>query len=534
MAFVVVTGDLTGNVTEDLALSTAGSVSMSSGPPTGLFVAGTFAGRLGTLTINAAGAWSYELDNGNPAVQALGAGMSDVDTFVATWNAEEVIQGFIEITVQGQNDPGTFTGDASAVLDATEAGGISGLMVVQDPDVGQKEFQAAVDLPGAVGTLTIAKSGAWQYTLLPGQQTAIVDERKAIVETFNVASVDGTVTTVTVFVTTDETTAPAVSALLPADDATGVAPDSDLVVTFDEPVRRGSGDIVIRTAGGSVVATFDAASSAAISFSGSQLRIDPPQDLAANTAFVVQIEQGAVLDLAGNAYAGTNGYNFTTGTSQGQQLPGTAGDDNLVGGAGNDSITGLAGRDILTGGGGNDTLDGGAGIDTAVYAGLRASYTVTGSGASLGVQSAGEGTDVVVGVERLQFSDVNLAFDLDGQAGLTARLLGTVFGSAYVGNPALVGLGLELLAGGMSFDALMQLALDVRFGAGASNEVVVAGLYANVIGVVPDAAAIAPFVDLIESGAMSQAGLAVIAANTPYAATAIGLDALAASGLAFT
>jgi Ca2+-binding RTX toxin-like protein len=81
---------------------------------------------------------------------------------------------------------------------------------------------------------------------------------------------------------------------------------------------------------------------------------------------------GAIKDIAGNNYAGTNGYDFTTAaasaTAGNDTLIGTTGTDNINGLAGNDVIDGLAGNDTLRGGTGADRLTGGAGRDTFVFA----------------------------------------------------------------------------------------------------------------------------------------------------------------------
>jgi len=63
----------------------------------------------------------------------------------------------------------------------------------------------------------------------------------------------------------------------------------------------------------------------------------------------------------------------------------------------------------LFGGDGNDTLNGGADHDTALYLGNRSAYTI-GFGAS--AVSGPEGSDTLTSIERLDFSDEKLAFDL--------------------------------------------------------------------------------------------------------------------------
>ena len=63
---------------------------------------------------------------------------------------------------------------------------------------------------------------------------------------------------------------------------------------------------------GAIVATYDAATSANLSISGSTLTINPTTDLSPGTAFKVEFDAGSVKDLAGNSFAGTTSHNFTT------------------------------------------------------------------------------------------------------------------------------------------------------------------------------------------------------------------------------
>ena len=109
-----------------------------------------------------------------------------------------------------------------------------------------------------------------------------------------------------------DTTAPVVTSFSPADGATGVAPGSNIVLTFSESIQRGTGNIVLKTAAGQVIATYDAATSNNLSISGSTLTINPTANLSNGTEYRLEFAPGSIEDLAGNNYAGTTGYNFTT------------------------------------------------------------------------------------------------------------------------------------------------------------------------------------------------------------------------------
>ncbi len=91
---------------------------------------------------------------------------------------------------------------------------------------------------------------------------------------------------------------------------------ANVVVTFSEAIQRGAGSIVLKKADGTTMATY-AQSSTEVTVSGSTLTINPASDLSYSTGYKVEFAAGSVQDLAGNNYAGTSSYNFTTGASQG-------------------------------------------------------------------------------------------------------------------------------------------------------------------------------------------------------------------------
>lgn len=244
---------------------------------------------------------------------------------------------------------------------------------------------------------------------------------------------------------------------------------------------------------------------------------------------------------SGMVYLAVSDFDVGTGAYSINAFPrvanvtGGSGGDKLVGGADNDLIYGLGGNDTLTGGAGNDTLGGGDGIDTILYGGPASRYVLDVPGAGWSVQdtSGSEGRDLLYDVERLHFSDHNLAIDIDGHAGATAKVLGAVFGAATVHNRTYVGIALGLLDGGMSYQSLMQLALDVRLGAAAGHQAVVSLLYTNVIGSAPPPDALAYFTSLLDDGVLTPSGLGVLAADTTQNAVNINLVGLYESGIEF-
>lgn len=104
---------------------------------------------------------------------------------------------------------------------------------------------------------------------------------------------------------------------------------------------------------------------------------------------------------------------------------GTRFNDTLTGSNGDNFLQGDAGNDILMGIGGNDTLYGGTGDDTAVFAFDYAEYVISREGYQTTVvhkgTGTGDGTDILLSVENLQFSDLTIASSTIGKA----RQIGT-------------------------------------------------------------------------------------------------------------
>jgi hypothetical protein len=133
-------------------------------------------------------------------------------------------------------------------------------------------------------------------------------------------------------------------------------------------------------------------------------------------------------------------------------------------------------------------------------------------------------------VERLIFSDKSIAIDINGNAGITAKILGAVFGKDSVSNKNYVGIGLHFLDAGWTYDNLAGLALET---AGAkTNDQIVSLLWTNVIGTKPTTADKQQFIALLENG-MSAGALAHLAADTSFNTTNINLVGLAITGIEY-
>jgi methionine-rich copper-binding protein CopC/uncharacterized OB-fold protein len=110
-----------------------------------------------------------------------------------------------------------------------------------------------------------------------------------------------------------DTTAPALTSSVPADGATAVAVGANIVLTFNDQIQAGSGNITISNGTDTrVVAVTDATQ---VTFSGSQVTINLASDLLGNSNYNVQIANGALTDEAGNPYPGISNpttLNFAT------------------------------------------------------------------------------------------------------------------------------------------------------------------------------------------------------------------------------
>jgi hypothetical protein len=202
-----------------------------------------------------------------------------------------------------------------------------------------------------------------------------------------------------------------------------------------------------------------------------------------------------------------------------------------------DKVVSLEIADRYTNTTSKDNFDGGPGVDTVVYDKAISNYVITPgvNGMDVGSANYSEGTDWLLNIERLQFADKGLAFDLDGRAGVAAKTLSLVFGTEAVNVPAYVGICLDYLDNKQfSASQLMHEALKIRLGSDAGNpEKVVSFVYERLTGVLPAQSEKDKYVDWIASGAYTADSLAVFASELPLNPITPQLTGLATTGLAF-
>ena len=210
--------------------------------------------------------------------------------------------------------------------------------------------------------------------------------------------------------------------------------------------------------------------------------------------------------------------------------------ENVIGSPYDDVIIGNAANNVVTFTGGNDIVDGDAGLDSVRFWSSSANMHVFKDSAS-GYWNAetlnNEGGSIELRqVERLIFTDTSWALDTAGteNAGITAKILGAVFGKDSLSNKAYVGIGLSFLDAGWTYDNLAGLALNAA-GA-ATNDQIVSLLWKNVIGTTASTADKAPYITMLKNG-MSPGALAHLAADTSFNTVNINLVGLMQTGLEY-
>ena len=207
-----------------------------------------------------------------------------------------------------------------------------------------------------------------------------------------------------------------------------------------------------------------------------------------------RIELAVMQDLGYDISADLTGLSYTDIDDKNPAIVGTAVADTLYGDFQGNKITGDAG---------NDKIDGGLDTDAAVYLAARANYTVdkTDSGLTVIDTTGTEGTDSLIAIERLQFTDVSLALDTDAanNAGGIYRL----YKAALNRTPDLVGLGYWIAQADAGSKDAVQMATDFTYAdefktlygvqtadnymTGEDITALVTTIYENVLNRAPDA-----------------------------------------------
>ncbi|CAH7137377.1 conserved hypothetical protein [Vibrio chagasii] len=186
----VIGGTDSGTVTEESQLQTSGTLTVTDVDTGEAHFSDTdIVGNLGTLHLTDSGAWTYNLDNTNPTVQALGANKTATDTI--TVHSADGIPHQVTITVNGTNDSAVIGGTNSGAVTEESQLQTSGTLTVTDVDTGEAHF-SNTDIVGNLGTLHLTDSGAWTYNLDNTNPTVqALGANKTATDTITVHSADG-------------------------------------------------------------------------------------------------------------------------------------------------------------------------------------------------------------------------------------------------------------------------------------------------------------------------------------------------------
>ena len=209
-----------------------------------------------------------------------------------------------------------------------------------------------------------------------------------------------------------------------------------------------------------------------------------------------------------------------------------SGNDLIEGGIQSDNLLGYSGDDRLITGGGSDFIDGGDGLDVAVLTGesgyelndsviiVKSMNSPTDLYASVSEEyltipvtgSSGQ-TIYVTNVERLEFTNTRVALDFEqGRNGFkAAALITTMFGAELI--PTYFSPAVSLVDQGSTDGQIAQLVIDLGLLDTSSNETFFSEIYQNVLGVEPDTLTQALYVNQLDSGQLSHAGLVAIGSN---------------------
>ena len=289
-------------------------------------------GSFGIFEINAAGEYSYTVDNAT--AQAGRAGFELDDFFVIT-SLDGTEQDFL-VQVIGVNDNATITGDFTGTIDEDAVNPIRGTLEISDPDFSESRAnENPIVVLGNFGTFQYSITGSWFYTV-DNDAVADLNSTESVTDTFEVVSFDGTATalvTITIEGRNDH-----FDDLVSTDSGTPVtfnAFDNDQVtgsVIITSTLAAQGGDILIGVDGNvtytpSENANLNGTDSFALTF----------EDENGNTAV-----SNVVIDIAPPVID-----SLIFGTTEDDILEGNDLDNVLIGDTGSDVLIGSRGNDIF-------------------------------------------------------------------------------------------------------------------------------------------------------------------------------------------
>ncbi|MDR9828929.1 VCBS domain-containing protein [Vibrio sp. FNV 38] len=197
----------------DKAVTTSGTLTSTDvDNPDNAFTPGSIIGTNGDLTIDAHGDWTF---TANSAFNQLNVGDKVEETFTVA--SVDGTPSTIKVTINGTNDKATVSTATVSVDETDKAVSTSGTLTSTDVDNSNNMFTAA-SLTGAHGNLTIDANGYWTFTANSAFNQLNVGDK--VEETFTVASIDGTPSTIKVTIngTNDAATVSSATAIIDETD----------------------------------------------------------------------------------------------------------------------------------------------------------------------------------------------------------------------------------------------------------------------------------------------------------------------------
>ena len=199
-----------------------------------------------------------------------------------------------------------------------------------------------------------------------------------------------------------------------------------------------------------------------------------------------------------SAASGSAGFLMTDIPNLQGSIWGTSGGFRIIGSEGNDNCLPWSFSNLI--------FDAGSGVDTLKISGGRSQFSVERDGDAITMRSDGgmELTYTTTGVERFEFIDTAVAFDITGNGGQAYRL----YQAALNRTPDKSGLGFQMKAldNGATLNQVAQnflnsLEFQTVYGTNLGDSQFVANLYKNVLHRLPDTAGLDYQLGALASGA---------------------------------
>ena len=215
----------------------------------------------------------------------------------------------------------------------------------------------------------------------------------------------------------------------------------------------------------------------------------------------------------GTYYLGASASPHGTGTGKGSYTVLAS----FASSAGVTNVNGTAGNDVLTAGVGDYSFDGGAGTDTVVLPGNIASYSVQQTTSGYSINDGAGSTIDLSAIERVQFADRKLAFDMTGSAGNAAKIIGASLGTEFLksGYDSLKGAAIGIFDSGTTMKqlaaTLVNLDVFIQLEGTKSNTDFVKYIYRTVTGQVASAEDVTALAKYLNDGMTQGDFLATVA-----------------------